>query len=254
MDKLFNKMYHTPAGSFTTFFLSVISGYPIGAKLISTMYENKYIDQPSAKKLMSFCSLSGPMFMLGTVGIAIFNSYTAGLIILISNILGGLINGLIYRGKKSPIENKTYTSKKSNNILTDSVYDSMQSILMVGGFVVLSFLLIDLLKNTYILSNISGTICSVFHCHNLQPVVESTLCGILEITRGIIDLNTTQTSLSVKTIIASGLIGFGGISIMLQSLSFVSKIKLPIKTVILQKITQSVITTIIAIPLCLIFL
>ena len=87
MDKFFNKTYHTPNGSFLTFFLSVLSGYPMGAKLICTMYENKYISSNEAKKMLSFCSISGPMFIIGTVGVMMLQSFKAGFIILIANSL-----------------------------------------------------------------------------------------------------------------------------------------------------------------------
>ena len=134
MDKLFSKVYHTPTGSFSTFFLATLSGYPMGAKLIYTMHENKQINSADAKKMLSFCSVSGPMFMLGTVGIAILNSFRAGMIILISNILASLINGLIYRGKKELQQKKVeYVAKTNDNILSYSVYNSLISILMVGA-------------------------------------------------------------------------------------------------------------------------
>lgn len=97
LDKPFKKFYNTPNGSFLIFFLSVISGYPMGAKLISNMYENKYIDNDDALAMLSFCSISGPMFMIGTVGVSIFHSYKTGLIIMIANLLASIFNGLIFR-------------------------------------------------------------------------------------------------------------------------------------------------------------
>ena len=55
MDKFFNKLYHTPYGSFSTFFLSVLSGYPMGAKLITGLYESKHIEKNDAEKMLAFC-------------------------------------------------------------------------------------------------------------------------------------------------------------------------------------------------------
>ncbi len=255
MDKFFNKVYHAPVGSFSTFFLATLSGYPMGAKLICTMFENNQINSKQAQRMLSFCSVSGPMFMLGTVGVSMLFSYKAGLIILISNIIASLLNGLIYRGKNEKTENKlNYITKNYDNLLSDSVYDSLISILMVGAYIVLSFLIIDLLNNLRIISTLTNLICCVFNLSNSHDIVLAVLNGIIEITRGISDLSHTNSSLIIKTIISSGLIGFGGISIMLQSISFLSKLKIPIKTMFLQKTTQCFLCLLITSLVCLIFL
>lgn len=318
LDKPFKKFYNTPNGSFLIFFLSVISGYPMGAKLISNMYENKYIDNDDALAMLSFCSISGPMFMIGTVGVSIFHSYKTGLIIMIANLLASIFNGLIFRKRikskqiynkkednnflkgsnlqiknvdlalnreknlnktdkikdintekdrienrfiKENLEDKTNENKEkkieqnsdnkneSSNILADSVYDSLNSILIVGVYIMLSFLIIDLLKNIGFISNVASAICGVFNITDKQNVVESVLSGLVEITRGNLDLASTNISLQAKTIISSGLIGFGGISVLMQSSAFIKNLNLPISSIVTQKICQGILSTLFAIPL-----
>ena len=256
MDKFFSKLYHTPAPSFLIYFLSILSGYPMGAKLICVMYDSNYIDNVSAKKMLSFCSVSGPMFIVGTVGVAFFKNYIVGIIILIANIIASLLNGLIYRGKNTITSNNSpnYQSKKNDNVLTDSVYDSLISILMVGAYIVLSFLLIDILKNLSIFDFISNSICRVFKINNSQDIVNSVLIGIIEITRGTLDLSNTQSTIQLSTIIASTIIAFGGFSVMMQSISFLNKLHIPLKTILLQKTTQVLISLVVSIILTFIFL
>ncbi len=254
MDKFFNKLYHTPSPSFMIYFLSTLSGYPMGAKLICSIYDDGVIDKNDAKRMLSFCSVSGPMFIIGTVGVGFLHSYQAGLVILIANIIASLINGLIYRGKKCEKKNPVYNPHRSNDILSNSVYDSLISILMVGAYIVLSFLLIDVLNNLNIISGISTAISSVFNINGGQNIVETVLTGMIEMTRGILNLSGISCPLALKTIIASGLIGFGGVSIFLQSISFLSKLHLPIKNMILQKTTQAILCILITIPLALVFI
>ncbi len=218
----------------------------MGAKLICSIYEQGKINKSEAKKMLSFCSISGPMFMIGTVGVAILKSYKAGLIILISNIIGALINGLFFRGKKQEKKELYISTTRKDNILSDAVYDSLNSILMVGGFIVFSFIIIDALKYTNILLYISKPICWVLNNNIDINIVQSILSGILEITRGIIELNSTCLSLEIKTIICSGLIGFGGICIMLQSLAFLKKLNLNFKNMLIQKLSQGIISALIS--------
>jgi len=248
LDKFFSKTYKAPSGSLSIFFLSALSGYPMGAKLICNIYDQGRINTQQAKHMLSFCSVSGPMFMLGTVGIGILKSYKSGLIILISNIIAALINGFIFRNKEQSLTNISYNHKQPDNILSSTIYDSIVSILMVGGYIILSFLIIDTLKTLQIIPFISNSISNIFK--GLNPdIIESILNGIIEITRGIIDISNCSTPLHIKTIISSGLIGFGGLSIMLQSCAFLRTLKLSFKTILIQKITQSILSIIVTIIL-----
>lgn len=252
LDKYFNKLYHTPENSLMIFLLSFLCGYPMGAKLISTKYENNEIDSHAARKLLSFCSISGPMFMIGTVGMSFLNSYKAGIIILIANLIGSLINGLLYRNKDFSKSNQI-KNESTTQTLTEIVYDSMISILMVGAFISLSFILIDILNNLKIISFISNTICSVLNIKEYQNVVNSVLAGMLEITRGTAEIGACDLSLNLKTIITSGLIGFGGISVIFQSFAFISKTKIKFKYILFQKLTQGILSLVVAIILTIIF-
>ena len=249
-DKFFKKMFNAPNGSSKIFFLSVLAGYPTGAKLICNMFENGYINKNQAQNMMSFCSVSGPMFIIGSVGIAVFSSFKIGIIILISNILAAILNGILYRGKKENDNIFLINERKELNLF-DVVYDSIISILIVAAFIVLSFILIDLLNYFNIITFISKSICGVFNSFRAIDVVSATISGIIEMTRGIIDLHATLATLNIKIIIASGLIGFGGFSVILQSLTFLSKINMPVKKMILQKLTQALISSIICALLCI---
>ncbi len=254
MDKLFCRIYNTPNGSLSTFILSALSGYPMGAKLICDMHKNKQISSEKAQKMLSFCSISGPMFMIGTVGVSMLSNFRAGVIILISNILASLINGLLYRGKTQSQDNASTSFIKNQVSLSECVYDSLISILMVGAYIVLSFILLDMLKILHITELFSNAICGVFNINRYHNVVSSVFNGFFEITRGIYDLSLTGVSLKLKTILSSFLVGFGGFSIMLQSFSFIEKIEMPFKKMLIQKTTQSILSLIISIPFSLLIL
>ena len=253
LDKFFCKIYHAPQGSFFTFLLSAISGYPTGSKLIAEKYNNNQISSFQAERMLSFCSISGPMFMIGSVGVAIFNSYTEGLLILISNVLASLINGVFFRPKTLSDKNIVLKTNKKLS-LSDIVNDSLMSILMVGGYIVLSFVIIDAIKQLGIIEFVSDFICLTLNNKSISPFIEATICGILEITKGVIELSYINCSLAFKTILSSTLIAFGGISILLQSKAFLNVLQIKTKTIICQKFIQSLLCLIISIQLSIIFL
>lgn len=254
LDKFFNKLYNTPNQTARTFFLASLSGYPMGAKLICDLYENNQISSTDAQKMMSFCSVSGPMFMFGTVGVSIFCSYKSGLIILISNIIASLLNGLIYRGKPTNFTDQVVQKKSSENVISDSVYNSLISILMVGAYIILSFLIVDILFDFTLFWNGVYSVFKWLKISDFFEVFKSVVCGIFEITCGIINLNNCLISLKLKTIISSTLIGFGGFCIMLQNTHFLTKLGLKKRIILLQKLTQGILCFLISVPISILFL
>ena len=221
----------------------------MGAKIISSYYEQNKITKQQAKKMLSFCSISGPMFMVGTVGIGILCSFKAGLVILISNLIAALINGLIHKNKQKDIVDFEFNTKQKKFNLSDIMLDSLNSILMVGGFLVLSFLLIDTLIESGVLSFILNTISCVSNELISEDLVQAFACGLIEITRGIIDISSTTLDIKTQTILSSGLIGFGGFSIILQSMTFLKKIDMKFSEILIQKITQGILAIVVSIIL-----
>ena len=92
-------LYGVGGSSGYVYIMSILSGYPIGAKLTADLYNNNQITQKQAETISSFTSTSGPLFIIGTVGIGFFNSHKLGLIVLISHYVSALLNGLLYRNK-----------------------------------------------------------------------------------------------------------------------------------------------------------
>jgi len=152
LDKFTSKCFRTHNAGLV-YFLSLLSGYPVGAKLISGYYESGAIDKATATKMFGFCSTSGPMFIVGTIGIGVFGNAYIGYVLLIGHVIGSFINGLFYRGKTTPQnEFKTTLSKTS---LNEIMFDSINSILLVGGYIVFASVIIELLNISTILPNLA---------------------------------------------------------------------------------------------------
>lgn len=245
------KLYNTSGISGYIYLMSILSGYPVGAKLTCDLYCNKQIDYGQAHRIIAFTSTSGPLFILGTVAIGMFNNPKIGYVIIISHFIGALLNGLIYRKylTKKPLVGveKLNTVSANKNLLEETMYSSIKSILIVGGYVSLFFMVITVLNNYNILSPINYLICKIIP--NVNPSVVSAITnGIIELTKGCLDLSTLNLSSNIAAPILTGLISFGGISIFLQASTFLKNININLKYYFLQKITH----TIISVLLCLI--
>ena len=70
--------------------MSILSGYPVGSRIVADLYSNGSLGRAEAERLSYLCSTSGPMFILGSVGSAMFGDGKAGAILFASHLFGVL--------------------------------------------------------------------------------------------------------------------------------------------------------------------
>ena len=71
----------------TPFVLGVISGYPVGAKCVCELYENRLLTKSEAENLLCFCNNSGPLFVISSVGGLMFSNIKIGIIYIFYKII-----------------------------------------------------------------------------------------------------------------------------------------------------------------------
>lgn len=236
---LTKKVFNTKSISAYIFFMSIISGYPIGAKLTSEFVENKILDKKDAQKILSFCSTSGPLFVIGTVGVGFFCDEKIGIIMFLSHIISSIINGIIFRGKKdSKIQDELPINFDKKFSLEDCMYSSIKSVLIVGGYIIIFFVLIQILLDY----NFLYPLIKLLEFLGLSNIEAQGFCsGLIEITKGI-SILSKSSNMRLAFVLSSTLISFSGLSIILQSLTFLDKLKISKKIFVIQKITHAVIT------------
>ena len=242
-------------GSFALL-MGIISGYPIGARIASNFRENNICSKEECERLLSFTNNSGPLFILGSVGISMFGNSTIGFLLLITHLLASLTVGIIFRfwkynAKYVSIKNSSYINSKDNisfsnlgSIIGTSISNSINIILLIGGFVVLFSVIISILQTSQLLDFLSNFIKPIFNLLNIPTEFgNGIISGILELTNGLnIVCNIPSKKLSINIIIASFLLGLGGFSILLQVWSTIAKTDLSIKPYILGKLLQACIS------------
>ena len=227
-------LWNCSGQAFFVFLCSIISGYPVGAAMTADLYQSGKISRSEAFRMCSFCSTSGPMFIIGSVGIAMFHNAKFGYIILFSHIVGALLNGILYR-KLNATDGFSHGSeiKNNSNALANLIQDSITGVLSVGAIIAIFFVIITSLAPVF----------------NLFPKqIAAFLEGAVEITKGCISLSNNFHGFWA-VVGATFIISFGGISTILQSISFLSKINMPIKIFVLQKLTHALLSGVVSIIL-----
>ena len=262
LNKFMKPIFNVPGEGSFPLIMGIISGYPVGAKIVSNLKNQGKISDIEAERLISFTNNSGPLFIIGTVGIGLFKNKQVGILLLITHILAGLTVGFIFRWWK-PKNKKTFVEKREKGarplfpskeislanlgeILSNSILSAINTTLLIGGFIVIFCVIISILENSgllKILSNILYPFLLIFKI----PITfaNGIVSGILELTNGVCKIAFIEnSSLYTNIIVCAFLLGFGGISISFQILSIISKANISIKPYIIGKLLQGILAAV----------
>ncbi len=249
LNRFMKPIFNVPGESAIAIILGIISGYPVGAKVVCNLKEQKIISKIEAERLIAYTNNSGPLFILGTVGISLFGNKKIGIILLVSHILASICVGICFKFWKKDKLDINYSEIKFNSknspikvselgeIIGNAIKKSIGTILSIGGFIVLFSVIISILQTSGILEIV------VTFLNNITGISKDILLGLftgfIELTNGV----NLVTSLGISTLtilLTSFLLGFGGISVLLQVYSIIAKEKISIKPYFYGKILQGI--------------
>ena len=217
------------------FVIAFLSGYPMGAKVIGDYIKDNKLTLNQGKWVLSYSLVTGPAFIIFTVG-SFIGSTKAAFIVAISHYLSAFLNNSFYYTGDRCLKHISSNIKKTDYMENFSIaigkgFKAMATILAYLMFFLIGINIIEYL--------------GLFSLVNNQ-VVNSFIKGIFEMTIGINLVGMCDISIKLKTILASVLVSFGGLSVIGQSLSMVKNTGLSIKDILEIKFTHSLISGIIA--------
>lgn len=228
------------------FIMGIISGYPTGAKIVSDYRKNNICTKVECERLLAYTNNSGPLFIIGTVGSSLFLSTEIGILLLITHIFGTLTVGIIFRFyKNNYYRNENIVDELDidnfSSILTESIFNSFKTTGMIFGFIIMFSIINNILLTSGILKLFPSTIIG-------------SILGTCEITNGINYISMIKSSnLTIQLILTSFFLGFGGISVLMQVYSIISKTDLSIKPYILGKLLHGLTSAIYTLIIILLF-
>lgn len=233
------------------FVMGATSGYPIGAQICANLRESGKISQIETQRLLSFVNNSGPLFMIGAVGVGMFGNERIGYFILITNLAGAVLTGMLFKFykrkdreipipiKDSAVKSRVY-DQPFGKILSDSVWAALESLLKIAGFIILFSVLLKILEIIGFIKKSAEFLLNLGIPFN-REIIESSLYGFIEITNGTNSLSALGTDRSV-IILCAALVAFGGMSIFSQSIAFLSKTDINPLIYFISKLLNAVLT------------
>lgn len=260
LNPIMRPIFNVPGVGSYALLMGIISGYPTGAKIVCNLKEQGLLTNIEAERLLAFTNNSGPLFILGTVGVSLFGNTLVGFLLLLTHILACISVGILFRFWRKN-ENQNFSNLKvtiKNNrqlvdfsnlgeVLGKSITSSISTVVMIGGFVVLFSVILSILKTSNIIELLAHILFPIFRLFGIQDFsfCTSFISGILELTNGVMGISTIPCkNISINIILTSFLLGFAGISILLQVYSIIAKSNISIKPYIVGKLLHGLFATI----------
>ncbi|MTT32001.1 sporulation integral membrane protein YlbJ [Terrilactibacillus sp. BCM23-1] len=262
-EPIMRPLFRIPGVGGFVFVMGIVSGFPAGAKISTRLYEEKKLTKTEAERLASFTNFSNPLFIFGVIATGFFHQASLGIIFALSHYLGNLIVGFFMRFYKSNEETtetrsstkKTFIlfkafqtmheerlrqQKPFGKLLGDAVHNSVTTLLMIGGFIILFSVLNQMLMQIHWDSVIQLILHNGLHLIHFSPEFgKAIIPGLFEITIGARQISEVSGPLIQKVILVSMILGFCGFSIQAQVMSILSEANLSAKPFLIGRLIHA---------------
>ena len=242
LEKVMRPLFRVSGSCAAALAMGFIGGYPVGARTALQLYQQGQCTKREAERLLAFCNNSGPAFILGVVGAGVFGSGKVGLLLYLTHAAASILVGLLFRfygGKEPPRRSRsvraTIETVRASAAFTGAVGKALQSTLNICAFVVFFAVLLRLLSAYGVLTGLAGLL-SVFGVG--EEWARRLVAGLLELSSGVSSLSGAGVG---GVSMAAFMLGWAGLSVHCQVLSFIGDSGLSVRTYIAGKLCHGLI-------------
>ena len=195
---LMEPLYRVPGAGSAALVLGLVGGYPIGASTAAQLCRARLVSREEGERLLTFCNNSNPVFLISVLGVGVFGSVRTGIWLWLIHLLSALLTGLLFRGRARPARRRQLTRPPAFRAvsapLVEAVAASLRGMASVCAFVVFFYVLARPLAA-------------------LGGRAGAALVGLTEL----FSLTPLLTPDRFGFILASGMAGWGGLSVLCQT-------------------------------------
>lgn len=271
LEPLMRPLFRVPGVGAFVWAMGMASGFPSGAKLSARLRQTKQLSRIEAERLVSFTNSSNPLFIFGAVAVGFFHNPNLGMILAASHYISNFAVGLFmrfYGGREvaPPASHRPFSLRYAfdalhekrleekrpiGKLIGDAIVSSIQTLLMVGGFIILFSVVNKMLAVIHFTDAISSIIQYVLAVFQLPgSFAAPLLSGLFEMTLGSqMTSQTGHTTLLQQAMVTSFILAFSGLSIHAQVASIIADTDIRFQPYFLGRVIQSIIA-----PICTYFL
>ena len=209
-----------PAIAAAPFLLGLCGGYPVGAAAVAELVSSGAIAPEDGSRMLPYCNHTGPGFIMGVAGAAVFGSMRVGLLLYLSHVLAALTLALLTGRRAGPAALRpALPDRPLAEVFPACIRSAAEAVLLICAYVVFFSMLTAILQSVGLFS-VLAAILSVRFGAELR-FCTALLSGWMELGSGIAALRGAAAS-PANLALAAFLLGFGGLSVHAQTLTAVS--------------------------------
>lgn len=238
LRNIFERIFRINGVGVSAYILGLLCGYPIGAKIALSYYENGIISKDECERLMAFSNNASPGYIISAVGGALRGSIKEGVVLYIITVFSSALSGFISGINKRKSEYSRYICVQNYNFFT-SVKNAINTSISTGGFITVFSIFFGLIR-TLLKSDITLAL--------LSPFLEiSNACSCLS--------ELCIFSPSITFALTSLAISFSGLCVGAQTLALIpTGLSVNTKRYFKLKLLQGVISFLLALPIYFLFI
>lgn len=246
LEPLTQKVFRLPGAAAFAITVGFTSGYPMGAAVAARLKTEGLLSAADAARLAAFANNASPLFILVAVAVGMYRNpqlgpFLAG-IHYASNILTGLTLGLLTRARapasrpvaawQRAVEALAATQRSDarnvGQLAGDAVRHAVNNLFSIAGFICIFAVILQLCSEVPLLRALMQALGSLLQKigvpEELWPAVGA---GFFEITLGAKTAAAAAAPLSQKLLLTEAILSWGGLSVVMQALSFLAAAKVP---------------------------
>lgn len=236
--KGFTHLFGTSSGGSYAVIAGFLCGYPMGAKVTADLLRKEKITLQEGQYLLSFCNNTSPVFIMNYIVWKTFGQQDllvpTLLILLGVPVVLSFLFRRFYLESGADFQNISGVEKNKNGNTESGMFDhcmmdAFESIVKVGGYIIFFSIFIALMKRTA----------------EEIPVLLST-APLLEVTNGILLIQSSVENPVISYPLVIGLTSFGGLCAVAQTDCMLQGTQLSILPYIIQKLTAAAAASLIA--------
>lgn len=260
LERFMRPLFNVSGACASAVVLGFVGGYPVGAKTAISLYQSGACSKNEAERLLAFCNNSGPAFILGVVGAGVFASSKVGVLLYLTHMLASVCIGMLFRfyradgsQRKETRVRRSFQTKRLSAALTGSVSGSFLSILNICAFVVFFTVIIRLLFRSGVMNAAAMGLGALFAPFGFSAQwAQWLLTGLIELSSGVTAM-AGSGALAGRLSMAAFMLGWAGVSVHCQVLSFLGDSGLSPRTYLLGKILHGGLSALLTAQLCKFF-
>jgi sporulation integral membrane protein YlbJ len=246
LEPLMRPVFNVPGTGSFVMAMGLASGYPIGAILTARLRREELCSKVEGERLLGFTNTADPLFMFGAVAVGMFGYPQIGLTIAAAHYLASVTTGLALRFYGCSEANTPEDASSGNMIVKavralyrarekdarpfgqlmgDAVRNSVNTLLLIGGFIILFSVIIRVLTVLGVVGLLSRIMMFLLMPLGLEPaLIPALISGLFEITLGCQLAGQVAPAVPImqKTMVAGAIIAWSGLSVHAQVASLIT--------------------------------